>query len=102
MKRAILMDERDNVATALTDIEANEVVRIVSATGEVVQEVKAKQPIRFGHKIALRTIRAGEDIIKYGEVIGKATQPIQVGEHVHIHNVESKRIPITTILKGEG
>jgi len=39
----------------------------------------------------LRRIRCGEDILKYAAVIGRATKDIQVGEHVHVHNVESTR-----------
>ena len=44
-----------------------------------------------GHKLALRDIKAGEDIIKYGYAIGHATEDIKEGEHVHTHNLESKR-----------
>ena len=42
-----------------------------------------------GHKYALRDIRAGEDIIKYGNPIGHATEDIKAGEHVHSHNVKT-------------
>ena len=40
-----------------------------------------------GHKYALRAIRAGENVIKYGMPIGHATCDIAPGEHVHVHNV---------------
>ena len=43
--------------------------------------------VPFGHKIALAPIAQGAAVIKYGVVIGHATQPIQQGEHVHVHNV---------------
>lgn len=42
-----------------------------------------------GHKYALRDIKAGEDIIKYGNPIGHATCDIKAGEHVHTHNVKT-------------
>lgn len=42
-----------------------------------------------GHKYALRDIRAGEPIIKYGSPIGHATQDIAKGEHVHSHNLKT-------------
>ena len=42
-----------------------------------------------GHKYALRDIKAGEDIIKYGNPIGHATEDIKKGEHVHSHNVKT-------------
>jgi altronate dehydratase small subunit len=47
--------------------------------------------IPYGHKFATRDIAKGEDIIKYGEVIGRATQDIKAGSHTHIQNLESLR-----------
>ncbi len=55
-----------------------------------------------GHKIALTDINKGENIIKYGYPIGKATRDIRTGEHVHTHNVEtnlSKRLKYSYIQK---
>jgi altronate hydrolase len=43
-------------------------------------------PVPFGHKAARRAIAQGDPVIKYGVVIGVASQPIQGGEHVHVHN----------------
>lgn len=43
-------------------------------------------PIPFGHKVALRPIHAGQAVIKYGVSIGTATQDIETGAHVHVHN----------------
>jgi len=45
-----------------------------------------RDPIAFGHKAATRTIAEGESVIKYGVTIGRATRPIEVGDHVHVHN----------------
>ncbi|MPN58021.1 Galactarate dehydratase (L-threo-forming) [bioreactor metagenome] len=59
--------------------------------GEKVFELQASMSVPYGHKIAVRDIKAGEDILKYGEVIGRATDDIQKGAHVHVHNVESLR-----------
>ncbi|MDT7902769.1 MAG: UxaA family hydrolase, partial [Caldivirga sp.] len=53
--------------------------------------IKALEDIPLGHKIALRDIKAGERVIKYGRPIGVATRDIKVGEHVHVHNVKSIR-----------
>jgi altronate dehydratase len=44
-----------------------------------------------GHKVALRAIRAGEPVVKYGHPIGAASVDIAPGDHVHIHNVSSGR-----------
>ena len=48
----------------------------------------------FGHKIAVMDIEKGEAIIKYGVKIGVATIDIQIGEHVHIHNVDEVSLTI--------
>ena len=50
-----------------------------------------RENIPFGHKVALRRIAKDEPVIKYGEVIGKATADIGEGEWVHVHNLVSLR-----------
>ena len=47
--------------------------------------------VPYGHKIAVRDIKKGELIIKYGEEIGAATRDIARGEYVHVHNLEALR-----------
>lgn len=87
--RAIVIDAADNVATALTQVMAGQRVMLL---GNCKREfVKAKDDVRIGHKIAIRSIKAGEPVIKYNEVIGKATRGIAVGEHVHTHNLVGVR-----------
>lgn len=95
MKKAITMDAKDNVATVISATTAGEEVEIFSTKQEVVQRIKARDSLPLGHKIALTDIRQGDNIKKYGAVIGKASKDIAVGEYVHIHNVESKRMPLT-------
>ena len=92
MKRAMRIDPHDNTATALNDIEAGETVRLVSKSGPV-GEMSARQAVPFGHKLAVSDIKKGEKILKYGEVIGVATQRISKGDYVHTHNVESALLP---------
>jgi len=87
--RAIVIDARDTVATALADLAAGEV--LVLPVGERECRVALTAPIAFGHKVALTTISAGEPVTKYGETIGRATQAIGPGDHVHLHNLESMR-----------
>ncbi|MEM9357456.1 MAG: UxaA family hydrolase [Pseudomonadota bacterium] len=89
MDRAVIMKPQDNVATCLADLKAGS-VETISIRGAPTS-IAIKQDIPFGHKIALSDIAAGEHIIKYAEVIGAASKTIVVGEHVHIHNVESIR-----------
>ena len=87
--KAILMDARDDVATALVALEKGETVRV--SLGDVTVDVVLQEDIRFGHKLALRDIGAGEEILKYGLPIGRATEPVGAGEWVHVDNCRSDR-----------
>ena len=89
MYRSIVITERDNVATALEDLPEQEAFDI--KVGNTATSITLHQPIQFGHKFAIRPIEAGENIIKYGEIIGRALQSIEVGEYVHVHNLEGTR-----------
>ncbi|MEM7091130.1 MAG: SAF domain-containing protein [Pseudomonadota bacterium] len=53
--------------------------------------------LTMGHKIAIRNIPEGCDIIKYGAPIGFAACEIEAGEHVHLHNIKSRYTAITDI-----
>jgi len=92
MKKAIQIDDRDNVATATGDVKKGETVEILSPDGKVILKAEPVDDIAFGHKLSLRKIREGEEIIKYGEVIGVASKTIPAGEWVHTHNVNSARL----------
>jgi altronate dehydratase small subunit len=85
MNPAIAISDRDNVATALEALEAGRTLEIAG------HHVTVGAAIPRGHKIALRPIRTGEAVIKYGSPIGTATRDIVPGSHVHTHNVESTR-----------
>lgn len=90
MKPVFVINEMDNVATAVVDAlsKGDEVV-----TNGQLQDLrlKANQDIAYGHKIAIKAIAKGDTVYKYGLSIGSATQDIKVGDHVHVHNVESNR-----------
>lgn len=88
MSKAIVLSEKDNVATALDELKEGEEVTVRNGEEKV---VRILQDIPFGHKFATRNIELGEEILKYGEVIAKATADIKEGAHVHVHNVESLR-----------
>ena len=89
LRAVIVIHPDDNVATALKDLEEGIPIQVETKIEKL--EITPLAPIPFGHKIALKVIQQGANVIKYGEVIGRATQNIETGEHVHIHNVESKR-----------
>ena len=88
----IVLDEKDNVATALRALAEGE--SLLVDVGGMTVEVPVLGSIPFGHKIALAAMDQGEPVIKYGEVIGHAMSKVLAGEHVHVHNVEG--------LKGRG
>jgi altronate hydrolase len=78
----IRLHESDNVGIARMPLSPGQ--RLRTASGEVV----AKAAIPAGHKVALREIRAGDDIVRYGQPMGAARSDIHPGDHVHTHNVQ--------------
>jgi len=89
LMKAIVLDPKDNVATAIVDIPIGSLVKV--RVGDQIRGVKLKQDIKRGHKFALIRMKKEEHVIKYGEVIGVATNTIDEGEYVHVHNVISQR-----------
>ncbi|CQR70968.1 Altronate dehydratase [Sporomusa ovata DSM 2662] len=83
--KAIVMKNKDNVATVTEDIEAGSDIAI-NIDGETVT-LHVTDQIPFGHKVAIKAIAKDEKIIKYGEVIGMATTDIAAGQHTHVHNI---------------
>ena len=78
---------QDNVVVALGDLSVGD--ELVSKEGAL--HLRARQPIPFGHKVAVVAIPKGQPVIKYGARIGVATRDIAPGEHVHTHNLVSER-----------
>jgi len=101
MKKAIQIDGHDNVATATSNVSENETLEVISPEGDVILKPKTFDVIPFGHKLALVDLEPGDEIIKYGEIIGVASKWIKVGAWVHTHNVESATVP-TSVLQEEG
>lgn len=85
MNAALVISARDNVATALEPLEPGRTIQLDAATLIIAERVPR------GHKIAIRAIRAGEPVLKYGNPIGTATADILPGAHVHTHNLASGR-----------
>ena len=86
---AIMIKPEDNVATALRDLKMEETAFI--NVDEDQKRIKIIEDIPYGHKFAVTDINKGDDILKYGEIIGRATQFIRQGTHAHIQNIESLR-----------
>lgn len=86
---AIVLNAADNVATAVQELKAGQEAAV--RLGRDMRSVTLGEDIPYGHKFALRPISRGEEIVKYGEVIGRATADIKAGCHAHVQNIESLR-----------
>jgi (2R)-sulfolactate sulfo-lyase subunit alpha len=88
----LIHDQKDDVGVAVIDIKAGE-----QASGLTLDEsrqsvtLKALADIPLGHKIALRDFKKGDTVTKYGQDIGRVVASIKKGDHVHVHNVKTKR-----------
>lgn len=83
MQKALLLNERDSVAVALTDLKAGETVKVADL------EINLLDPVKAGHKFAVARLEEGGEVIKYGHPIGRATRTILPGQWVHTHNLKS-------------
>jgi len=88
--RLLRLAPEDNVAVATTTIDAGETILIDG------RPVRLAERIPTGHKLAIRPIAPGEQVVKYGAPIGSATQAIEPGQYVHTHNVKSDYLPTYT------
>jgi len=76
------------VATLIDSARAGEACTL---QGERQGSVRLLQEVAFGHKVCIAEVPQGGAILKYGQVIGQATRSITVGEHAHVHNIDSAR-----------
>ncbi|NIQ38495.1 MAG: D-galactarate dehydratase [Proteobacteria bacterium] len=88
-KPAVIIHPSDNVATALQVIPQGTCIFLKK--GGKAWRIVVCEEIPMGHKFSLSRVEKGGRIIKYGETIGIATTHIDIGYHVHIHNLESRR-----------
>jgi len=90
MIEAVMLNPEDNIGVALVDLKPGAEVKIY---GREVW-VKLAEPIPYQHKFSVIPIDSGKEIIKDGVVIGKATQDIAQGQHVHTHNMTGLRLKV--------
>ena len=88
----IIHDEKDNVAVVVI----NKTSKNQECIGWVMENdksvnIQSKNEIPLGHKIAMSDLSEGDTILKYGHDIGKVVKKIKKGEHVHVHNVKTKK-----------
>ena len=92
MAHAILLHEPDDdVGVAVRDLKKGEMVGAVTLEGKYVTDVKLVDDVPLGHKVAMKDLAQGKDVIEYGRVIGAAFQAAACGAHVHTHNLKTKR-----------
>jgi len=78
-REVLRLNPQDNIVIALRDLQAGETIASVP--------MSLVSPVTRGHKIAAAPIQAGENILRYGQIIGQAKCDIAPGEHIHVHNL---------------
>lgn len=87
----LIHGDDDHVGVAVRDLKQGESVTGVSQRGHREVTVTLQHDVPLGHKVALEERQTGEPVVKYNEIIGLASAPIAVGDHVHVHNIRSVR-----------
>ncbi len=87
----LVHDDADDVGVAVVDVKAEQdVVAAFMKSGKRVS-LASRDDVPLGHKIALRDLDEGSDVLKYGIRVGRASRSIRAGDHVHTHNLRSAR-----------
>ena len=88
----IIHDEKDNVGVVVieTTKKGQECNAWIMENDKSIK-VSSRNAVPLGHKIALEDLKEGDSILKYGHDIGKVVKSIKKGEHVHVHNVKTKK-----------
>jgi (2R)-sulfolactate sulfo-lyase subunit alpha len=88
----LVHDKKDTVGVVVVeDLKAATDMLCVVTADNSSFHLKALMDVPIGHKIALTDIKTGDTVWKYGHDIGKAVANIKKGEHVHVHNLKTKR-----------
>lgn len=88
----LVHDHADNVGVVVVEgLTAGTKMLCVVTEDNSSFELEARADVPIGHKIALKDLKAGDTAIKYGEDIGKMVGDAAKGEHVHVHNLKTKR-----------
>ncbi len=88
----LVHDLRDNVGVVVVEnlTKGDEMLCVVTEDDSDFTMV-AEEDVPIGHKVALKDLKEGDTVIKYGEDIGKVVAAVARGEHVHVHNIKTKR-----------
>ncbi len=91
MIQFLVHEKADTVGVATVDIKADEKIQGIFMDSQEQVVINALQDIPLGHKIALQNHTIEDAVIKYGHDIGRIVADVQRGEHVHIHNLKTRR-----------
>ena len=87
----LVHDAADNVGVAVVDLEPGVDCVGRNLADNSTLKARCEQAIPLGHKLALKDFVVGDTAIKYGCEIGRIVQPVKAGQHVHTHNLKTKR-----------
>ena len=88
----LVHDKKDTVGVvAVEGLKAGTDMLCVLTSDDSSFRLKSRMDVPIGHKIALTDIKSGATVYKYGQDIGKAVADIKKGDHVHVHNLKTKR-----------
>ena len=88
----IIHDKKDNVGVVVIEkVNKGQDCECWIMEDDSSTSIKSISDIPLGHKIAMNDFKEGDTIIKYGNDIGKVVKAIKKGEHVHVHNVKTKK-----------
>jgi (2R)-sulfolactate sulfo-lyase subunit alpha len=88
----LVHDPKDNVGVVVVEgLEADTEMLCVVTHDNSDFRLVARQAVPIGHKVALRNLKTGDTVIKYGQDIGRIVMDVLEGEHVHVHNLKTKR-----------
>lgn len=88
MINAVLLNPNDSVVVVTQEVSKEETISFRDMEGNTIT-LQVVMDIPCYHKAAIKDIQKGHNVLKYGEIIGKASKDIRRGEHVHEHNLES-------------
>jgi len=88
----IIHDDKDNVGVVVIDLtKKDQEYSCWIMESDKTVKIQSINNIPLGHKIALKDFKVGDTILKYGHDIGKVVASIKKGDHVHVHNVKTKK-----------
>jgi (2R)-sulfolactate sulfo-lyase subunit alpha len=88
----LVHDKSDNVGVVVVEnLKADDKIFCVVTEDNSDFILFARQDVPIGHKVALADLKEGDTVVKYGEDIGRVIAPVAIGDHVHVHNLKTKR-----------